>query len=167
MCIEYGTEEVLHKGCTIKIQPDECPQSPDEWECPDVFLTGDHRQFWVQRDTPDNIEEYDVFPLEAYIHSGVALALGGSPEAGRFPDRRWDVSLVGNVYVKRSAVPDTEKAAKALVGDWNTYLSGDVWWYRIEDESGEEIDSLSGLYGYQIAIEEAQGVINYRRPQKA
>lgn len=162
--IQYGKENVEYKGHTIRVQHDEVDYGPDEWGNTDLFLTGNHRQFWVERDTPDNIEEYDVFPLEAYIHSGVALALGGSPEAGSFPDRMWDVSCVGNVYVNKEAFKgvDTRKAAKSLVEQWNQYLSGDIWYIEIRDSEGEEVESLGGIYGYEVAVKEAVQYIENR-----
>ena len=52
-------------------------------------------------------------------------------------------------------IPHPFEFAKGLVDEWNMYLSGDVWNYVIEDENGETIDSLCGMYGFEYAKETA------------
>jgi hypothetical protein len=59
---------------------------------------------WVEYlDNLDEWESYDrddweVFLIEAYVHGGVVLALAYE---GRFPDRGWDVSQVGAVFIRK------------------------------------------------------------------
>ena len=99
-----------------------------------------------------------VFQLNAYIHGGVALSLG---EFGC----RWDSGQVGWVLVKeenewgeRDGKPIThEQIAQWLVDEWNQYLSGDVWYFSIEDSDGEETDlGAGGIYGREDALEIAK-----------
>ncbi len=155
---------------------------PDEWDDDGVFLVAYHRQFTVKSklisiDQARNLfkndneldeyeldfvktwkEKYHIFGLEAYIHGGVALALSGK---GDFPDRRWDVSQLGLVFVSRESWPDEDKArdvAKSLIDEWNMYLSGDVYGCILEryDKKKKQIDyeSCWGIYGEKYALEE-------------
>lgn len=171
---------INHRNLTIRIHSDEDVQSPEEWGNDDLYLLAWHRDFHVTRPgykRPDDVlkgddagededprdirdaitADYHVFDLTAYIHSGVALYLG-SPNLAHDPGG-WDTSRVGIVLVSRVEWPDEDgarKAALSLVEEWNTYLSGDVYGYVIEDEDGEQIDSCWGFYGMDAAIEEAR-----------
>lgn len=165
----------------IKIEQDEQPQSPDDWGNDDAFVVYDHRQFsverkgFVPREIFDETNEkgemmYDghfVFVLYAYIHSGVALSVGGH----NFPDARWDVSTTGFVLIKKNEHITTEeealKLAESIVSEWNDYLSGNVYGYQIydntdveDDEEGEFVDSCWGFYGdHENCMTEAIGIV--------
>jgi hypothetical protein len=178
-----------YKNCLIKIYQDEITQSPDDWGDQNVFLVAYHRDFEVRRDnilTKDvaialktgdyeGYEEdceainkkYFVFGLEAYIHSGVVLAIS---QEGNFCDRRWDVSQLGLVLVAKTEAKkekDAKKLAEGLIEEWNEYLSGNVYAFRTEDETnGVDIDSCGGFYGDYDAkdadiIAEARASIDY------
>ena len=110
-------------------------------------------------------KEYYVFGLEAYIHSGVRLAL---LNRGNFCDRQWDVSNIGAVLVAKKEWPrraKAEKAALGLINTWNDYLSGNVYGYTIENSAGELIDSCYGYYGdYDAeygALSEARAAVDH------
>jgi hypothetical protein len=95
-----------------------------------------------------------VFQLNAYIHGGVALSLG---EFGC----RWDSGQVGWVFVKEENEWGDhlthEMLAQSLVDQWNQYLSGDVWYFTVEDSDGEETDlGCGGIYGKEDALEIAK-----------
>ena len=150
---------------SVFIEPDESQESPDQDL--DLFLVAGHRQFFVQPpgdngrnlDITAVVDQYwnthHIFPLEAYIHSGVVLALSGE---GNFPDRQWDVSQLGYVFVSKKEWKTAKKAlaaALAHVAYWNQYLSGDVWYFSVEDEQGNVLDSCSGCYGRKDAETEA------------
>ncbi len=105
----------------------------------------------------DALKKYHVFGLEAYIHSGVVLALS---REGNFPDRQWDVSQLGAVFVAKSEWPTSAKARKmalSFIETWNEYLSGDV--YGIVKETYNEakeqldVDHCWGFYGHKYALE--------------
>lgn len=162
---------------------DESPMSPDEFnDDGDLFLVGYHRDFFVEsthitreqcmdlKADLDDLEDYQkdfveewkklyhIFPLEAYIHSGVCLAIG---QEGNFPDRRWDVSQLGFVFVKKDQWKEPDKAkdaARALIQDWNCVLSGDVYGCVVEtydhDKNRIEQDSCWGYYGQEYALEQ-------------
>lgn len=154
----------------IEVVQDENANSPDYWGNDDAFVVYDHRQFsvsrkgFVPRDIFDHIQAggklydgYHVFVLYAYIHSGVVLSVGDH----NFPDARWDVSSTGFVLVKRQKGWSWRKAkalevAKSITEEWNQYLSGDVYGYKIYDmtdvieedeDEGEMVESCWGFYG--------------------
>lgn len=206
-------EDIEYKGYTIKLEQDECPDSPDNWGNTDVFLVYDHRDFTVKRDgfeprkvfehinakeplkenyTDDDefnmdyndyaesidlaLKECFIFPVDAYIHSGVHLSLAGTRD---YPDRRWDVSTTGFVIVDKkewnfnecrkrdftlSAMTDGEIArhyAEGLISTWNQYLSGEIYYMEVLDGEGDIVDSCGGYYGEESAVEDAKGNIDY------
>jgi hypothetical protein len=161
------TEKGFKAGYLVQ---DDDPMSPDSWENEDLFLVAYHRDFWIERkkfiskdecialfrdDKKDSdyradiAKKYHVFGLEAYIHSGVRLALSNE---GNFCDRQWDVSKLGCVFVSKE--------------EWNMYLSGDVWGVVVEeyDQDKKQIDQDScwGFYGQEYAQEEMESQLNFK-----
>lgn len=161
-----------YKGREIKIYQDDGYESPNEWGNEDLFLVAFHPDFSVDRkgfDKETCIEimhddkhpvrkKYHVFGLEAYIHSGIMLALS---RRGNFPDRRWDVSQLGLVFVEKKqwkTITKADKAALSLIGEWNDYLSGNVYGYVIGDDG----DSCWGYYGdyEEYCLKEARASVD-------
>lgn len=154
-------QTIDYKGYEICIYQDEDYHNPDSWGNDECFLVYDHRDFYVQRDGFDPTEifheswdknkstyrGYWTFGVDAYIHSGVVLAIRGSAKAARFPDRRWDVSFKGFALIKRQKGTYTYKqaieAARSLVDEWNICLSGEVYGYSIKELD----ESCWGYYG--------------------
>ena len=192
-------EDIYYKGYKIKIREDEDTDSPDDWGDENLFLVYDHRQFTVKRKDfePQDIYEnglayeknYWIFPVEAYIHSGVSLRLfNGTKQC------RWDSSVSGYILASKSEFDNLEtatNAAEGLIETWNQYLSGEVYGYIIEkpnttyliskekfdrlkfendlatleqefdiEDEWEEVDSCWGYYGQDAAIDEAKSVID-------
>lgn len=156
---------------TYRIEQDTSATSPSEWEDKNLFLVANHRNCYIpepgEKRIPGDRAEIEnkyrrthwIFPLEAYIHSGVVLALSGE---GRFPDRQWDVSQLGMVFVAKKEwrlSKSARKAALSKVEEWNQYLSGDVWGFVIEDENGNHVDSCWGFYGREYAEQEAKSAL--------
>lgn len=109
-------------------------------------------------EVPESVQRtHHIYPLRAYIHSGVALSLGSEYP---FSDQ-WDSGQIGLVCVTKdtSEIPFPEKAAEGLVEQWNQYLSGDVWGYVIKDETGQTIDSCWGFYGRAYAESEGRDAL--------
>lgn len=151
---EKNTVETLG-AFSLRIEQDTDAQSPEEWGDDALFLVADHRQFYVKPPKESTFESvvedykktHHVFGLEAYIHSGVVLALS---REGSFPDRNWDVSQLGAVFVSKQEWKTrkaAEKAARGHIETWNQYLSGDVYGFIVEDSDGEHVDSCWGFYG--------------------
>lgn len=164
-----AVKSVNYRGRTIEIHQDEDARSPQEDGDLGLFLIANHRQFYVP--APGAAKRIDndpevakspftkthwIFPLEAYIHSGVRLAFGSE---GNFPDRRWDVSQVGWVFASKKEwrlSAKARKAAASYIETWNQYLGGEVYGYIVGEES------CWGFYGLEYCIEEAKGVVDYQ-----
>jgi len=120
------------------------------------------RQWWNGEKIPQE-ENYWIFPLISYIHSGVYLYLGkqSNPTGGEF-----DTCHCGAIFISKAIWKRRKKAhmfASSLVEEWNCYLTGDVYGVVVEefDAEGERIkeDGYFGYcrtYGYEYAIEELE-----------
>ena len=154
-------QEIIYKDYKIRVVYDETSESPDDWQNSDIFLVYEHTRFTVRRDGfkprdiydyimslchPDDefdVEDYSdyyIYPVEAYIHSGVSLSLFEGTTSSN-----WDSSVSGYILIKKSYVlkypniisdqDKTDKAyelANALIKEWNQYLFGEVYGYIIE-----------------------------------
>jgi hypothetical protein len=168
-------------GYEVKyMTPDPDPESPSEWEDDNAFLVNYHTDFEVERDsvlrkedlrdlyigektekTKELQKKYWIFPVDAYIHGGVSLRLEGGFH-GMLPQghEEFDVSHVGAVFLAKSEWKSEKKAeeyAKAQIGTWNEYLSGDV--YSLVNEKYDkgkkqvDYDVVGGYSGYKYALE--------------
>tara|TARA_R100001086_G_C11824725_1_gene255001 strand:+ start:246 stop:974 length:729 start_codon:yes stop_codon:yes gene_type:complete len=157
----------LKSGNILEVIQDESPESPDMWDNKDIFLVYDHKQFTVKREgfepvniyrylkinntvvienndqwQDDTYNNYFIFVVYAYIHSGISLSLGNSTYP--FNDK-WDVSTTGYILVKKDSIEEynqptvdgnlvgqkAKECAEGLIETWNQYLSGDVYGYRV------------------------------------
>jgi len=183
------TIEKTKAGYIVKyLAQDDSGFSPEENYDVGLFLVGYHSDFtvthnnkipedlarciankgkWedesVDEEAKEYIEKYFIFKLEAYIHSGVSLSLS---KEGNFPDRRWDVSQLGLVFVSKEECDNKVKARKlalALIEEWNNYLSGEVYGLVRENfnEKKNRIDGEEcwGYNGYKNALEALKTVI--------
>ena len=170
---DNAIEVINYRGHDIEVFQDDDVESPDTWGNEDVFIVHEHRQFNVERRgfDPQDIFEYLqsgkklyagywVFPLYAYIHSGVSLSLGKNT----YPFTcQWDTSFAGFVLVKRTKGWSwTEEKACVIAGlevdEWNMYLSGDVYGYNSEHGS---CWGFYGEEGMKDMIEDAKAEIDY------
>ena len=174
-------ETLIYKGLEIETARDDDSESPDKWEDDGVFLVAFHRDFSVEREgyskglvssifnngryEDDSInyearevmKKYHIFGLEAYIHSGVTLALS---KEGNFVDRQWDVSQLGCVFIVKKETktrPKARKLARCLINTWNEYLHGEVYGYN-SDAGG--CWGFYGEEGYKQMIDEAKSEID-------
>jgi len=103
-----------------------------------------------------------VLPLYLYDHSGISISTSefGCP---------WDSGQIGYIYMTRATIEehfngkkkDALLCLKSEVEEYDTYLRGDVWGYKILDteEDDEEIDSCHGFYGREDAEEEGESIL--------
>jgi hypothetical protein len=162
--------EVHRKNPEIKNRRDLIWYQPKE-EIIRFLMEEEGRAEDLAREDADHFrkDEWELFPLHAYIHSGVALSLGTS-----YPfDCRWDACQVGFVFVKKENGWETNEDGSAItlqqiaewrVETWNQYLSGDIWYVSIQDSDGETIESFGGVYGFDEAV--SQGKAECPTPEK-
>jgi hypothetical protein len=142
---------------TLRIIQDQDAQNPASDNHSDVQLLICHREYAFGTHNFRSIEDCEdhlasmkkgkriyAVPVYAYIHSGIALSL--TPFSCP-----WDSGRIGWVTVEMSEELEpsgnVERVAQSHIDEMNAYLSGDVWWYAIEDEDGDYIDSCGGYYG--------------------
>ncbi len=107
------------------------------------------RQVWEV----DHHTGYEVFPVQLTDHGSQGAVLNpcdhGEANGYIFVKVPWSSEL------ERLAHPDhnSKRIADSIVEEWNTYLSGDVHWARIEDSDGENIESCGSFYGHESAEE--------------
>ena len=112
---------------------------------------GDYKE---EMESYSEYEAYWIFPVDAYIHSGVHLSLANTRD---YPDRRWDVSTSGYVLAKKECWKDVEdayKVAESLIEEWNQCLSGEIYGFVVEKPnttytiSKENVDTMitSGMF---------------------
>ena len=159
-----------HAGLEVSLEQDLDAESPAEYGDDQVFIvTTRNREFQVIPDGYDcatigeetadgEYGDFHVYPLRAYVHSGVSLSLGNS-----YPfDCPWDSGQIGFVLVHKDCNPGHEDdTAQSKVDEWNQYLSGDVWFYSVQKD-GVYLDSCGGCYGYEYAESEAKSAAEYQ-----
>lgn len=135
-------------------------------------------------------DEWVSYLVSAYIHGGVSLSLLGSARDASYPDRQWDVSVVGAVFIKKEGWGENmddegysytykdethrikwEDVATTHVDQWNSYNAGDVWGVTIEranaadgdavDWEDSEVDSCWGFIGEEHALTHANEQLDY------
>lgn len=143
-----------------------------------------HRmELWAAwRDYKAAHKEWACFELSVRYHGGgnVSLSLG-EVYHGDHTDAwgRQTDGPDGFVMLRKSAgygttvngetTHDFRAVAKSHVDTWTQYLDGDVWCWRLLDESGEEVEAGSSYYGLdycrEAAIESAKIENEYRNKQ--
>ena len=119
-------------------------------------------------------KKYYYLKVWMYDHSGVAIRTGESnPWGGGYT--AWDSGLLGVIAVKktdackeygrkRACKSVQERAEKCLereIEALDTFASGQIYGYIVEDENGEEVDSCWGFYDIDEAVGDAKGYIDY------
>ena len=185
---ELRDEEVRSVLLTIIADPDGKRDYCDEFSGWDERYTDrpafhyDFVQNWVmdnkenltqdQRDAIASVvlERYVILPLYLYDHSGITM----SASAFSCP---WDSGQVGYIYQRLTPEVTREDLVKYLVSEveeYDSYLTGDCWWFALEsqkyqeDEEGDELtseweteESCGGFLGYsdEDLISEIQSCI--------
>ena len=147
-------EYKLKSGNLLVVEQDEDVESPNEWGDEERFLIYEHRQFYVEKNgfrvqdiveyitdrnfivnMYDTYDNYYIFPVEAYIHSGVSLSLFEGEKSCQF-----DSSISGFILILKGSITATDNvdepeahkiAAQNLIDNWNLYLHGNVYKYNV------------------------------------
>ncbi len=183
-----AVETVNYRGFEIRIFQDEDAISPGDMDNDTAFLVHYHRNCWIDNKAmpeallqdwyeaggPEQMtgadgKQYWIFAVAAYIHSGTVLSLAKS-----FPGDSggWDTSHVGAVCINIEEIPHRGPAgliAEGLVAEWNQYLGGEVYGYKVE---GIEEASCWGFYGNwededeSCLLQEAKEAIDWHIKEK-
>jgi hypothetical protein len=171
-----------HKGYNIKIEQDDCGESPREWDNLGTMACSHKRYNLGDKDHGVNFDDYNswdeveagickdnniaiILPIYMYDHSGITINTTGF-------SCPWDSGQIGFIFVTKETVrkeygrctkKNLEKVNNYLEGEVRTYdqfLTGDVYGYTITDETGEEVDSCWGFYGHDYCEEEAKSIVD-------
>jgi len=128
----------------------------------------------MERDIIKNEKVGVILPLYLYDHSGITMNTTGF-------SCRWDSGQVGFIFISKEKMREeygykriTKKLIERVKGYlinevkyYDSYLTGDVFGYRITDtETEEEVDSCWGFIGdYEYCMTEATGVAEYMLAQ--
>jgi hypothetical protein len=182
-------EETFDGGLTLKLFPDNCPDSPRNWDNLGNMVCF-HRRYNLgdehnedPREFRDRVEagEFAIaLPLYLYDHSGLRIKVGSWQGLLPGGHAEWDSGLVGWITVtkdklrkeysvKRVTKATLRRAEEVLrneVETYDQYLSGDVWGFVIEDAARDHIDSCWGFYGWDYALEEARSAAKEHAQRK-
>lgn len=158
-----------YKGYTIEIYTDDNPESPRENDNIGTMVCfhgsydlGDKGHGYTQ-DGQSSWAELEekliqdgaaiVLPLYLYDHGGITISTGefSCP---------WDSGQVGFVFVTKAKLHKeygkriTKKVIATATGcmegevkEYDNYLTGNIYGYKVLDEDGLELDSCWGYYG--------------------
>jgi len=150
-----------YKNYDIKIEQDECPDSPRNWDnLGTIFAPRNH------------IGEVETLPdgaimLHLYVYSHGGETIRTSPFSCS-----WDSGQIGYVFCTKEDVrkefgeddPETiEKAKKIMENEIKTlasWMEGDVWGYVIEKD-GDLKDSCWGYYGQEGCLHDAKQMVDF------
>jgi hypothetical protein len=183
-------ETIAYKGLNINICQDDDARSPDEMGDTEIIMLGfDRRNFWVEHenftqgmfacafnknkyedgslntDAKELNKNYHIFPLNAYIHSGISLSLTDAKyyDITDFYDAE-KLLCVGAVLIAKKLDRTKLKAraqAAAHVSMWNDYLSGSVYGFMAGNNDDENAaGSCWGFFGYD---HEASGLLEHAK----
>lgn len=160
---------ITKDGYTIKIWHDDDPQNPRDWDNLSIMLCKHRRYQLGDKDAEQLLSGVDlkssdnlVVPLYLYDHSGITM----STAPFSCP---WDSGQVGIAVVPKDKMLNEFEAgmvtklvrSKALaqvereVKTYDQYLRGACYGYTVEDQDGEEVDSLGGIYQDEDPADEA------------
>lgn len=184
-------ETYTRNGCTVTIGVHDCwDESPRDW-CNLGVMQCAHRRYKLGDESVDldalarlGAKGYArwlslfhdaaiVLPLGLIDHSGLSMYVGSG--AHWCDPGGWDSGQVGIIYTTRAKVreeygdaPDAlrraEDALRAEVDVYDRYLRGEVYYFAVDDEVGEQVGSCGGIYGLNECRAEADAAADAVAP---
>jgi len=170
------SENTEYRGCNIKIDYDESPESPREWEDNSVFIGLKDHHYTVGDEQIDDIEELEErlkeegkhigLPVYIYEHSQRFYKTEGSGTInGGFifitlENIRKEYGWERITKKRRNEIIERLKSEIEIYSQW---ANGEVYGFTVTDKHGKHIDSCFGFYGSDDSymMEEAKGSIDY------
>ncbi len=173
-------EVVEYKGYNIKIYLDEDPENPrTAWDnfghmiCfHSRYNLGDKHDMSLE-DAKELEKSKDVISLPLYLYDHSGLTIRTYPFSCP-----WDSGKIGFVYVTKEEVRKeyscklvTKKIKEKVINllrseveEYDNYLTGEVYGYRIVDDNEEERDSCWGFFGNEwreMILSDCKQMIDY------
>lgn len=181
--LKVGTTE--YEGLKITIGYDECPEDPRGWNTFGTMICF-HRRYQLGDKHDYKSSDYNswnelknaiikkenaaiILPLYMYDHSGITI----STKPFSCP---WDSGQIGYIYISKEKVRNeynVKKITKSLldkvteyliseVKTYDQYLTGEVYYFSIEDEDNNTLDSCYGYIGdLNYVISECKSSVEY------
>jgi len=183
-------DTIKYRGYTIRILQDDSPMDPREYSDHLGLMAFTHKrhslgdsfdEHGVDFSECNSWDEVELFisrklkgvlimPVHMYDHSGQTIST-----SHEYPyNDPWDSGQLGFIFTTKDRIREwygkkaiskktLDKAEKMLefeVKEYDQWMRGDVCGYLIEDEDGNEKESVWGFYGDEWAIKEAKSTIN-------
>lgn len=129
---------------SIVINRDYDSECPRKWSNVGIMYAPNSKYIkneWESDSTP-NENDYYIFPVSTYDHSGVSFTLGT-------PRDRWDSWCDALLCVPKDQVKDDHEAyqiAENEIDTLNQWNDGNVWGFEIRNQFDEIVDSCYGFY---------------------
>jgi hypothetical protein len=105
-----------------------------------------------------NVDVAIILPLYLYDHGGITMNTTGF-------NCRWDSGQVGFVFISKAKLRyeySVKRISKKLldrvtgylvneIEEYDKHLTGDVYYFMLENEDGETLDTCGGFFGSDIA----------------
>lgn len=185
--MENIVERVEYGDNIIKIFQEPHPIDPRSWDNLSVMLCFhgrynlgdsnpyDHRDFEDWDGYRERImEDFDVKvirPLYLYDHGVLRIKIGSFQ--GLLPQghARFDSGQIGFVFISQESIDnlgteyeDSDELVRIMKSEVDTYdkfLSGQVYGYEVSSPEDDHVDSCTGFYDIQIALDKAKGLVDY------
>lgn len=180
-----------YKGLTITTSIDEYPENPRNYDNLGTMVCfhnrynlGDNTHNYKKEDYTswDELEKdilkqegaCVIYPVYMYDHSGLAFSFSSFYNAP-LPQfhAQFDSGQIGFMFVSKKKIRkeygkagkvEIEKAQDVLLAEleaFQRYVSGDVYYFTIEDENDDIVDSCGGFNSEEDALEEAKLSVDY------
>lgn len=155
-------ETIQHKGCTIRVMYDEHGENPfTSWDGEGMIIFHPRADYTCNTEVSYEKAKENKYciPLDAYIHSGIALSISGEGM-----NCQWDTSThiamwIPSKYCDVTTKKQAEKIARQNCLLFNQWCNGEVFGYIVEDSQGNQIDSCWGYYGNEAITEVIQSEV--------
>jgi len=165
-----------YKGYIIKIEQDDLTEGPREWDNLGTiacfhsrYNLGDEHNFSGPDELVEFVKQENIIALPLYLYDHSGITISTKPFSCR-----WDSGQVGYIYVTKDRVREeynVKKVSKKLIKRvtdvlqsevevYDNFLTGEVYFYSIEDSDGDSVDSCGGFYGTDF---ENNGLLEYAR----
>ena len=175
---------LTYKGIGYEIVQDNNPDSPREWDNLGTIVCF-HRRYNLGDKTDltpdmfggwDELKDYLVKKLNAkvvlplYMYDHGVQSVSTRSFFGRAQHAEWDSGQIGFIYVTaeqirenfmvsritKKTLENTQKVLEAEVSEYDQWMQGDVWGYKIPALD----DSCWGFYGFEYCKQEVQNIID-------
>lgn len=179
--------EQLDNGLRLEIHYDDCGEHANPRECDQLgTMVCAHRRYTLGDEQVDSIRSdfsgwrqigrylsltrnaAAILPLGLHDHSGISMYVGSGPALG--DSGGWDSGQVGFIYTTHERVTELcgddpkyherewlEEQLRNEVKEYDLYLTGQVYGYRLIAEDGVDVDSCWGFLGDEYVKQEAKG----------